>query len=130
MAAALNTKADLESRGTAIDKLYGAGGVLAVMKAEEGKSLPKAEGDGYMGGDFEGWMLVVRLQDASIACATRLSFTSSETVGGGVRLKYAPKKSVQTQADEDFEKRFEKAAKEAARKIGGEHLRLRLHFYD
>lgn len=127
-AAALDQQRKPEDRAKAIDSISGGGGYVVVFQSDEMKELPKATGGSFLMGEFDGWLSVVELSTGKLACETRFKFINAQSVGGGVRLKYAPKKSTQELADDDFEDKFEAAAKAAATKLGGGKLKLKLGF--
>lgn len=126
-AKALDDNAELKDRAAAIDGLY-ADRYVIVFQSEEVKEQPKGTGNSFIMGEFEGWMSVVELSTGRLACETPFRFVNADTVGGGVKLRGMPDKSTQQLADDDFEDKFEDAARAAAKHIGGDRLTARLGY--
>jgi hypothetical protein len=123
---ALKKTDSLDSRGMAVDTVLSKSPYLVVFQGTDAKDWPKVSGSGYVMGTFSGWMSVVDLKSRELVCDAPLEFTSSGSVGGGIRLKYAPKKSTKELAEDDFEDAFETAATRAAREMSGGQLKLGL----
>lgn len=124
--AALDRKGPKTSRAAAVDRLYEKSHFLAVFQSGEAKTLPVATGDSFVMGEFSGWLSLVDLKTGTVVCDAPVSFRSSEKVGGGVRLKVAPKKSTQRLCDDDFEDAFKSAGSRAAAEMSGGKLKLGL----
>ena len=127
---ALDTSASMTARASSIEAAQIKSSYLAVFHAEDAKQLPVAHGNSFDSGEFDGWITVVDLKKNQVVCDTHLLFESSNSVGGGVRLKFVPKKSTASQVEDDFEDRFKDAAKAAANKMSNNQLRLGVGFLD
>lgn len=126
----LAPKADDVAKAKAIDDALSRSNLLAVFYATDAKALPIAEKKGFIGGEFDGWLSIVDVEKNEIVCDTALHFESSETVGGGVKLKFVPDKSVKSKVEDDFEKRFKEAARKKANELSNFKLSLGLGFLD
>lgn len=129
---ALDDKQSAVKRSEAIDDLRRKSKFVAIFDADGVRAWPVAEGTGggYTMGAFDGWLTVVSLADGEVVCDGKLDFESSETVGGGVKLKYMPDKSTKDLIDDDFEKKFKDAATAKAKALSGGKLKLGLGFLD
>ncbi len=122
-------KSDLD-RAKAITEARSRSELLAVFYATDAKALPIAAKDSFIGGEFDGWLSIVDVNKNEIVCDTALHFESSERVGGGVKLKFVPDKSVKSKVEDDFEKQFKEAARDKANQMSDFKLALGLGLLD
>lgn len=117
------------TRAEAIEKLQRRGPVLAVFASTLDKTLPVGRGKSFDMGVFTGWLVLWHLDEGQVLCGVPVHFENNETVGGGVKLKFMPDKSTQKLADDDFQKEFKRAARDAVGEVSGKRLKLDLPLF-
>lgn len=128
---ALDDKGSAVERAEAIDEVRRKGKLVVIFDADEARAWPLAEtGGGYVMGGFDGWLTVVSLSDGEVVCDGKLLFESSDTVGGGIKLKGMPDKSTKDLIEDDFEDKFKDAATAKVKAMSGDKLKLGLKFLE
>lgn len=122
---ALNKRAPVTDRAAAIDRIHSKK-VVVVFDPTNAREWPEPQGKSFLIGEYDGWMSLVDVSKAEVICEAPLKFESSETVGGGVKLKYMPDKSTKDLIEDDFEDKFKDTATETASKMSGGKLKLGL----
>jgi hypothetical protein len=100
------------------------GGRYLVVFVSEERALPvvmKSQ-KGYVGGGFDGWMLVVDTDKDAVVCEADFAFENEKTIAVG---KWAGDKSIDKALREDLARAYEKGAGTALSKLSDGKLRLR-----
>ena len=116
------------SAKSATAALRGLGTYVVIIDSED-RVLPKEITDhSFSAGHFDGQLFIVEVASAKVVCAAPLSFTNSETLGGGMKvgLKIGPKVGVGAESPVgNLEKNADAAVKEVVQSLTGGALHVK-----